>query len=66
MASLLLDTCALLWLGAAPERLSLATRMRIEQTPFIHVSPVSLWEIALSTDSANLNFRYHLGNGLER
>ena len=47
MASLLLDTCALLWLGAAPGRLSLPTRMRIEQTPFIHVSPVSLWEIAL-------------------
>ena len=47
MGSLLLDTCALLWLGGAPERLSLATRIRIEQTPFIHVSPVSIWEIAL-------------------
>ena len=47
MASLLLDTCALLWLGGDPERLSSATRGRIEQTMFIHVSPVSLWEIAL-------------------
>lgn len=47
MGSLLLDTCALLWLGGAPERLSRTARMRIEQTPFIHVSPVSIWEIAL-------------------
>ena len=47
MVSLLLDTCALLWLGGAPERLSPAARTRIEQTPFLHVSPVSLWEIAL-------------------
>ena len=47
MASLLLDTCALLWLGGDPERLSPAARSRIERTMLIYVSPVSLWEIAL-------------------
>ena len=47
MASLLLDTCALLWLGGAPERLSPAARSRIEHTMLMYVSPVSRWEIAL-------------------
>ena len=45
--SLLLDTCALLWLGGSPERLSESTRVRIECAQSLYASPVSVWEIAL-------------------
>ena len=44
---LLLDTCALLWLGGAPEKLSESARRRIETTPLLCASPISLWEITL-------------------
>ena len=65
MASLLLGTCALLWLGGAPERLSPVARMRIEQTPFIHVSPVSLWEIALKYRLGKLELSMPPGDWFE-
>ena len=47
MTSLLLDTCALLWLGGAPERLSAHARRLISIVPSLYASPVSVWEIAL-------------------
>jgi len=47
MTSLLLDTCALLWLGGDPERLSASARRRISIVPSLYASPVSIWEIAL-------------------
>ena len=45
--SLLLDTCALLWLGNSSERFSPAAIERIETAPYLYASPISLWEIAL-------------------
>jgi len=43
---LLLDTCALLWLGNAPERFSPQAMEAIESAPFLYASPISLWEVA--------------------
>jgi len=43
---LLLDTCALLWLGNAPERFSRQAIEAIESAPFLYASPISLWEVA--------------------
>lgn len=52
--SLLLDTCALLWLGGAPERFSRATRKAIETAQLLYVSPVSLWEVAFKCQIGKL------------
>jgi len=45
--SLLLDTCALLWLGSAPENLSPQASADIESAPILYASPISLWEVSL-------------------
>jgi len=52
MKSLLLDTCALLWLAISPERLSADARQRISSCEGLYVSAVTLWEIA---------FKYRIG-----
>ena len=44
--AILLDTCALLWLGLGSDSLSLTARQTIEETETVFVSPVSLWEIS--------------------
>ena len=44
--AVLLDTCALLWIGGAPDRISAATRKRLESADAVYASPVSLWEVA--------------------
>ena len=44
--AILLDTCALLWLGIGSNSLSLVARQAIEETETVYVSPVSLWEIS--------------------
>ena len=44
--AVLLDTCALLWLGIGSSSLSLTARQAIEETETVFVSPVSLWEIS--------------------
>lgn len=46
MTALMLDTCALIWLGFGSEDLSSATRSLIENTQYVYVSPISCWEIA--------------------
>ena len=52
--SLLLDTCALLWLGNAPERFSVQAIGAIESAPFLYASPISLWEVALKNQMGKL------------
>jgi PIN domain nuclease of toxin-antitoxin system len=44
---LLLDTCALLWLDAEPERLSKAARSTIDAADIVCVSAISAWEVSL-------------------
>lgn len=46
MMAVLLDTCALIWLGFGDESLSRVAKMRIEESEIVYVSPVSLWEIS--------------------
>ena len=46
MTAVLLDTCALIWLGFGDESLSLLAKQRIEESEIVYVSPVSLWEIS--------------------
>ena len=45
--SLLLDTCALIWLATGSEELSRETRLLIARTPNVFVSAVSAWELAI-------------------
>ena len=52
--SLLLDTCALLWLAGGNRALSATARARIEAAPFVYVSVVSAFEIALKARQAKL------------
>ena len=44
--AVLLDTCALLWLGIGSDSLSQMARLAMEETETVLVSPVSLWEIS--------------------
>ena len=46
MPSLLLDTCALIWLAEGSDHLTRNARQRIDNAFVVYVSPVSLWEIA--------------------
>lgn len=45
--SLLLDTCALLWLASGSRSLSNSTRTAISNASVVCVSPVTAWEIAV-------------------
>ncbi len=51
---LLLDTHALLWWLAGDERLSAHARSAIEGASRVHVSAVSVWEIAIKTQLGKL------------
>ena len=44
--NLLLDTCALLWLGMGGGDLRPAARRRIESAPALYYSSISAWELA--------------------
>ena len=46
MMSILLDTCALIWLGNGDSALSLDARQVIEESEMVYVSPISLWEVS--------------------
>jgi len=45
--SLILDTCALLWLTTERRMLSAEAIMAIDNAPIVYVSPISAWEISL-------------------
>ena len=46
MTSILLGTCALIWLGNGDTALSLDARQAIEECESVYVSPISLWEVS--------------------
>lgn len=46
MMNLLLDTCALLWLGMGGGGLGTAARRCIESAPALYYSAISAWELA--------------------
>ena len=57
MSAILLDTCALLWLGFGDKKLSLDARQVIEETETVYVSPMSLWEIANKRSTGGLTLQ---------
>ena len=57
MSAILLDTCALLWLGFGDRNLSLDARQVIEETDTVYVSPISLWEIANKRSTGGLTLQ---------
>ena len=57
MSAILLDTCALLWLGFGDKSLSLNARQVIEETDTAYVSPISLWEIANKRSTGGLTLQ---------
>jgi len=50
----LLDTCALLWLATGAERLSAATRQRLDEVPVVYVSAISGFELGLKCRAGKL------------
>ncbi len=46
MTAILLDTCALIWLGNGDDALSMEAKRMIEESETVYVSPISLWEIS--------------------
>lgn len=45
--SLLLDTCAVIWLVSGGKELSRSARRQIDEAPRVYVSAISAWEISL-------------------
>jgi PIN domain nuclease of toxin-antitoxin system len=52
--NVLLDTCAIIWLVNQDDQLSREARRVIEQAWFVHVSPVSAWEMGLKISRGRL------------
>ena len=58
MTAVLLDTCALIWLGNGDAMLSLDARQLIEESETVYVSPISLWEISNKCRKGKLQLKY--------
>ncbi len=52
---MLLDTCALLWLGQGGGRLSQAAMQQIEAAPVVYVSAISGFEIGVKVAEGKLS-----------
>ena len=52
--SVILDTCALLWLAGGGKKLSRATLRAINEAPVVYVSTISGFEISLKTRNGKL------------
>ena len=52
--NLILDTCALVWLVADDERLSMTARKEIEAAELVFVSLISAWEVSLKAARGGL------------
>ena len=58
MTSILLDTCALIWLGNGDKALSLDARQAIEECERVYVSPISLWEMSNKCRKGKLQLKH--------
>ncbi len=63
--TLLLDTCALLWLAEGNKRLSERARKRISLAPAVFVCAISGWEIALKASQGKLTLPMPAGEWLD-
>ena len=52
--SLILDTCALIWLVSGDKMLSTVARDAIERASIVYVSAISAWEISLKSVQGGL------------
>lgn len=64
--SLLLDTCALIWLGNGDPALSLDARQVIEESEEVYVSPISLWEVSNKCRKGKLQLKFPLREWFDR
>jgi len=64
--SLLLDTCALIWLGNGDPALSLDARQLIEESEEVYVSPISLWEVSNKCRKGKLQLKFPLREWFDR
>jgi PIN domain nuclease of toxin-antitoxin system len=55
--SMILDTCALLWLASGDKKLSRSVLKEINETPALYVSAISGFEIATKTGLGKLKLR---------
>jgi PIN domain nuclease of toxin-antitoxin system len=53
--TLLLDTCALLWLAIGSDKLSINARNAIEHASIAYVSAITAWEISLKASRGALS-----------
>jgi PIN domain nuclease of toxin-antitoxin system len=58
LSSLLLDTCAFIWLAAEPDRLSRRARTALDQADDLYLSDVCVWEIGLKWQAKKLDLPY--------
>jgi len=58
MTSILLDTCALIWLGNGDTALSIDARQAIEECETVYVSPISLWEVSNKCRNGKLQLKH--------
>ena len=56
--AVLLDTCALIWLGNGDSALSLDARQVIEESEMVYVSPISLWEVSNKCRKGKLQLKF--------
>ena len=66
MTAILLDTCALIWLGNGDASLSVDARQAIEETETVYVSPISLWEISNKCRKGKLLLKHPVREWFDR
>lgn len=66
MTAILLDTCALIWLGNGDTSLSLDALQTIEETETVYVSPISLWEISNKCRKGKLHLKHPVRDWFDR
>ena len=53
--TMILDTCALLWLASNSDQLSDSARQDLDAAQFVYVSPISAWEIGILVNKDRLD-----------
>jgi PIN domain nuclease of toxin-antitoxin system len=64
--SVILDTCALLWLASGDKKLSRATLKEINTAPAVYVSAISGFEISLKTSGSRLKLSHPVETWFEQ
>ena len=62
--NLLLDTCALIWLGMGGGDLTASARRRLEASPALNYSSISVWELARLVKEGKVELGVDVGDFL--